>query len=367
MAEPFETRTRVIRTEERVRESGTDLSGNVLSTLPVKPQERYKFIRTIGFGGMKTVLLVADQDTGREIAMAIIPDFRDRPASTLERFVREAKLTARLEHPNIIPVHDLGVDQSGSPYFTMKYLRGSSLARVLGRLQRDEPEAVVQFGISRLLQIYIRICNAVEFAHSQLVCHLDLKPDNVNVGDYGEVLVLDWGLAHLLDGSIPDDAGSGRGTPGFMAPEQVQPIENYPVGTRSDIYSLGAILYGMLALTPPLGNLPMEEIFRRTLSGEIPPPSAVAPAGRTVSPALEAICLKAMALNPDDRYQNVAELREDIFAFQTGYVPKAENASPLKHAGLFIGRNMRVLLVFLTILLLVLLAALTYHYYHAIY
>ena len=113
-----------------------DLQGDdLLASLPLKPQERYKFIRSIGFGGMKGVLLVHDRDTGRDVAMAIMPDFRDRPAHDLNRFVREALITARLEHPNIVPVYDLGIDALGSPFFTMKYLHGSSLAVVLRRLR----------------------------------------------------------------------------------------------------------------------------------------------------------------------------------------------------------------------------------------
>ncbi len=346
-------------------------AGDLLSTLPVKPQERYRFIRSIGFGGMKGVLLVADADTSREVAMAIMPDFRDRPRSDLERFVREAKLTARLEHPNIVPVHDIGIDESGSPYFTMKYLHGQSLSSVLRKVLRGDSTAVARYGQMRLLQILIRICNAIEFAHSQGICHLDLKPENVNLGDYGEVLVLDWGLARSVrpvsEGGLlsPNDPESGidqrvKGTPGYMAPEQVRPSKEFPVGFRSDIYALGGILYAMLSLSNPLARLPMEEVFRRTVSGEIPLPSEVAPEGRYVPAALEAICRKAMAPNPADRYATVAEMREDIFAFQTGYVPKAEKASPLKHAGLFIGRNVLILLLLLSLVLGMAVVALIY-------
>ena len=344
-------------------------AGDLLSTLPVKPQERYRFIRSIGFGGMKGVLLVADADTSREVAMAIMPDFRDRPRSDLERFVREAKLTARLEHPNIVPVHDIGIDESGSPYFTMKYLHGQSLSSVLRKVLRGDSTAVARYGQMRLLQILIRICNAIEFAHSQGICHLDLKPENVNLGDYGEVLVLDWGLARSVrpvsEGGLlsPNDPESGidqrvKGTPGYMAPEQVRPSKEVTVGFRSDIYALGGILYAMLS--NPLARLPMEEVFRRTVSGEIPLPSEVAPEGRYVPAALEAICRKAMAPNPADRYATVAEMREDIFAFQTGYVPKAEKASPLKHAGLFIGRNVLILLLLLSLVLGMAVVALIY-------
>ncbi|MBS1370301.1 MAG: serine/threonine protein kinase [Lentisphaeria bacterium] len=366
-------KTEVISTDARPVEHGDDI--DVFASLPIKPQERYKFLRSIGFGGMKSVLLVFDSDTGREVAMAIMPDFRERPRADLERFVREARLTAQLEHPNIVPVHDLGIDSSGSPFFTMKYLHGQSLASVLRRLRKEEPEAIHRFSQLRLLQVYIRICNAIEFAHSQGICHLDLKPENVNIGDFGEVLVLDWGLARSLDPNSPvaspnmedvDANGRVKGTPGYMAPEQIRVMRECPVGFRTDIYALGGILYAMLSLSNPLSALPMDEILRRTASGDIPPPGAVAPDDRHIPAALEAICQKAMAINPADRYQTVAELREDIFAFQTGYVPKAENASPLKHAGLFLGRNRLILLVLLTLILAASLATLAYYYIDAI-
>ncbi len=348
---------------------------DVFASLPIKPQERYKFLRSIGFGGMKSVLLVFDTDTGREVAMAIMPDFRERPRVDLERFVREARLTAQLEHPNIVPVHDLGVDSSGSPFFTMKYLHGQSLASVLRRLKKEDPETVHRFSQLRLLQVFIRICNAIEFAHSQGICHLDLKPENVNIGEYGEVLVLDWGLARSLNPDSPvaspnvedvDANGHVKGTPGYMAPEQIRISKEHPVGFASDIYALGGILYAMLTLSNPLSALPMEEVLRRTVAGEIPPMGAVAPDDRHIPSALEAICQKAMAVNPANRYRSVAELREDIFAFQTGYVPKAENASPLKHAGMFLGRNRLIVLVLLTLILAAALATLAYYYLDAI-
>ncbi|MDR0931422.1 MAG: serine/threonine protein kinase [Victivallales bacterium] len=373
MTQSIESKTEIISIDPKSAKHGA--KHDVFSSLPVKPQERYKFLRSIGFGGMKSVLLVFDSDTGREVAMAIMPDFRERPRADLERFVREARLTAQLEHPNIVPVHDLGVDGSNSPFFTMKYLHGQSLSAVLRKLRKGEEEAVKRFDQLRLLQVFIRICNAIEFAHSQKICHLDLKPENVNIGDYGEVLVLDWGLARSLDPDSPivspnaedaDANGRVKGTPGYMSPEQIHVSKDCPVGFRSDIYSLGCILYAMLTYCSPLSALPRVEILRRTAIGDIPPPSAVTVGDRHIPAALEAICRKAMALNPHDRYLTVAELHADISAFQTGYVPKAENASPLKHAGLFIGRNRLIVLAVLTLILAAALITLGYYYLDAI-
>ena len=153
--EPEQDHTVVIADD--VADSG---DGNLLDSLPLKPQDRYKFIRSIGFGGMKGVLLVHDRDTGRDVAMAIMPDFRDRPVRDLNRFVREAKITAKLEHPNIVPVYDIGIDALGSPFFTMKYLHGSTLAVILRRLRSGDAAVEQEYPQHRLIQVFLRICNA---------------------------------------------------------------------------------------------------------------------------------------------------------------------------------------------------------------
>ena len=315
---------------------------NLLSTLPLKPQERYKFIRSIGFGGMKGVLLVHDRDTGRDVAMAIMPDFRDRPVQDLNRFVREAKITAKLEHPNIVPVYDIGIDMSGSPYFTMKYLRGQSLAMVLKRLHSNDSLMKEKYPLSRLLQIFTRICNAVAYAHSMGVYHMDLKPGNIHCGDYGEVQVIDWGLA----GDIKDpESNQLKGTPGYMAPELVS--GSGQPGKLTDIYALGGILYAILTLDSPLAGIPQQEVLRRTVAGKIIPPTVSNP---QIAPALEAICLKAMALDPAERYQDAMDIRTDINAYMAGYAVVAEKASVLRNTFLFLRRN--IYLVIIAILLL---------------
>ena len=308
-----------------------------LDALSVKPQKRYVFIRSIGFGGMKAVLLVHDAETDRDVAMALMPDFRERPRQDLESFVHEAKLTAKLEHPNIVPVYDIGIDSSGSPYFVMKYLRGMPLDALLRRIASGDVEAT-KYTLDRLLMIYLRVCNAVDFAHSRQICHLDLKPGNVNIGDFGEVYVLDWGLAQLMDktGQVPPFSHT-RGTPGFVAPECFN--HNAPVGRRADIFALGGLLYSILALQTPLAGLASPEVFRRTGRGEIPPPSAVAPESWHVPAALEAVAMKALSPDPAKRYATVAEIKAEIRAFNSGYASRAENATRLRKLGLFFRRN----------------------------
>jgi serine/threonine-protein kinase len=294
-------------------------AGEFLTSLPLKPQDRYKFIRSIGFGGMKGVLLVHDRDTDRDIAMAIMPDFRDRSTSELARFAGEALLTAKLEHPNVVPIYDIGIDDTGSPFFTMKYLRGYSLETLLQRLRKGDSRENQEYSLQRLLLIFHRVCNAVGFAHTKGICHLDLKPANVNVSDFGETFVIDWGLAHKVnekEGVTSEQLGV-CGTPGFMPPEQFDVRTGLPLDARSDIFALGALLYAMLGLTPPFSGKTSEEILYKTMTEEPPRLSQVAPKGSYIPPELEAICRKAMAKDPADRFASVAEMRLEVMNFQS--------------------------------------------------
>ncbi len=337
-------------------ENSVPESDDLLATLPLKPQERYKFIRSIGFGGMKGVLLVHDRDTGRDVAMAIMPDFRDRPVNDLNRFVREARITAKLEHPNIVPVYDIGIDVSGSPYFIMKYLRGSTLAVILKRLRSGDEKTLENFPQTRLVQIFIRVCNAVAFAHSLDVCHFDLKPGNIHCGDFGEVQVIDWGLAGDIATGI---AGQIKGTPGYMAPELISGSSK--PDKAADIYALGCILYAILTLDSPLAGLPQNEILRRTASGRIPPPqftNSQVPAG------LEAVCMKAMALNPAERYQSAMELRQDVNAVLSGYAAVAERASAGRNMLLFLKRNIYLVIIVILLVISGMSACVAWHLYH---
>ena len=362
---------------EEIAESIDDSPEN----LTTKSPDKYKFIRSVGFGGMKAVLQVHDKDTSRNVAMAIIPDFEERPKADINRFIREARITARLEHPNIVPIHEIGSDSKGSPYFTMKYLRGRNLATILKKLNIGNIEALDQYPLARLLRIFVKVANGIAFAHSKKIIHLDLKPENIHVGDFGEVLVLDWGLAKFIGKEdIHDELdenktkiyekqlsetraimtldGVAKGTPGYMAPEQAAG-KNQEKDERTDIYGLGCILYAILTFENPLGNRKdVRKILHDTVVGNIESPSQLKNPERPIPAPLEAICLKAMNLLPDDRYQNVSELRNDIFAFMSGYATTAENASPIKKTFLFINRNWLPLLfsiilsalVFLTII-----------------
>lgn len=328
---------------------------NLLTSLPEKSQDRYKSIRSVGFGGMKIVLLVHDRDTGRDVVKAI-PDFQHRSVRDLNRFVREAQVTAKLEHPNIVPVYDIGIDDFGSPYFIMKYLRGSSLSLVLKRLRANDEATREKFPQTRLLQLFLRVCNAVAFAHSKGIYHSDLKPGNIHCGDYGEVQVIDWGLAGDI---LTDQGGQIIATPGYVAPELIS--GRGKPGKASDIYALGGILYAILTLDSPLAGHPKPEVLRMTEAGDIPPPVIE---GAHLPPGLEAVCMKAMAFDPADRYQDAMDLRADINALLSGYASSAESPSAIRNISLFLRRNIYIVIIVILLILSGVLAYLTWYLYH---
>lgn len=342
----------------------------LVDRLSLKPTDKYKFRKSIACGGMKMVLEVRDMDTMRDVAMAVLPDADKRPPSDILRFVQEARLTASLEHPNIVPVHDIGIDSNGSPYFTMKLLRGRTLAALLLALQEGDPEVVRDYPLERLLRIFLQICSGVAFAHSKEVLHLDLKPENIQLGDFGEVLIMDWGLAKMIGKTTTAEQyqvekassqqyaspamtldGMMKGTPGYMAPEQAAG-QNTAKDQRTDIYALGAILYAMLTLQPPIAIKSVDEMVQDTLCGAIIPPRERVPE-REIPAALEAVVMKAMSFYPADRYEAVSEIRHEVTAFLGGFATKAERASTARKILLLLKRHI-ILAVSLFVLLILL-------------
>lgn len=322
-----------------------------LEDLPQKPQGRYELILSIGFGGMKCVLLVFDRDTGREVAMALMPDFKERSRQVHEDFIREARITAYLEHPNIVAVHDIGLDCNGAPFYTMAYLRGLPLTTVLKRIRENSPFESRYYSLDRRLRIFQRVCNAVNYAHSRNICHLDIKPDNINIGEFGEVRLFDWGLACETDAegkALLERDGKLRGTPGYMAPEQISiNPEAPPVGKASDIYALGALLYAMLGCTAPFSGNNHDEVLLKTMTEAPPRLAKVAPKGFEIPSELEMVCRKAMAKDPADRYGSVMELRMAVMAFQSR---SFKNALALKQRKRLISMTVLFLFIIITVL-----------------
>ncbi|MBR2363616.1 MAG: serine/threonine protein kinase, partial [Lentisphaeria bacterium] len=264
--------------------------------LTEKPDNKYKFRRSIGAGGMKMVLQVYDRDTMRDVALAMMPDIERRSKHEILRFIQEARLTASLEHPNIVPVYDIGMDSTGSPYYTMKLLRGETLASLLKKMDSGDAGYLKRYSFDKLMRLFLRICSGVGFAHSKNIAHFDLKPENIQIGDFSEVLILDWGIAKVLNDSgisasaaeksgkkehgfsrftVAEDEGM-KGSPGYMAPEQITG-KSSALGVRTDVYALGAILYSMVTYKSPAAATTVKKILLDTVKGNIIPPAKRAP------------------------------------------------------------------------------------------
>jgi serine/threonine protein kinase len=291
---------------------------------------RYRDTQRLGIGGMGEVRLCEDQLIGREVALKVIHGERGADDDAVQRFLREARVQARLEHPAIVPIHDLGRTSDGRVYFTMKRVRGRTLAEIVNGIAKGDASLAVEFSRRKLLAAFVSVCQAVELAHQRGVVHRDLKPSNIMLGDFGEVYVLDWGIARidgdaevagaasvaLSEAVLATEAGAIVGTPGYMAPEQVRGDLD-AVGACTDIYSLGAILFELLALEPLHPRASATAIFASTLAGAEASPARRAP-HRDVPPELDALCVRATALEPADRFSKVRELVDAVERFLDG-------------------------------------------------
>ncbi len=334
-------------------------------------KQRYEIGKRVAQGGMGAIIDAREITTERRVAMKVMLD--PTQADDLVRFVAEAKVTAQLEHPNIVPVHELAVDGRGQVFYTMKFVRGVTLKKVLDLMAAGTKGTIEKYPLAALLTIFQKACDAVAFAHSKRVIHRDLKPENIMLGDFGEVLVMDWGLAKVLGApastapapnpmrsvvrTVPGASGSTQagtimGTPQYMAPEQARG-EVDRLDARADIYALGAILYQILALRPSVSGSDAMAIVEKVARGEVEelcsvgsPSGAVALGQRTlhlpdgrIPDSLAAVVRKAMALRTEDRYASVAELQADLTAYQGGFATSAENASLWKQTVLLVKRH----------------------------
>lgn len=293
-------------------------------------QARYEEGPVLGAGGMGEVRLYRDRRIGRHVAMKSLLTHTDT-ASTRRRFLREARVQGQLEHPAVVPVYDLGLDAHGSPHFTMKRVRGETLARVIDMLARGDRDYAARYGRRRLLVAFTQVCHAVHFAHERGVVHRDLKPSNVMIGDYGEVYVLDWGVARVMRAGATDEAepklpvvldastgltrqGDLVGSVGYMAPEQMDGDPD-AVDARADVFALGVVLYELLALTRFRQQKSVLEAVRTALSGESARPSRVR---ADVPPELDELCARATARDPHARVASAGELAEVIERYLDG-------------------------------------------------
>ena len=307
---------------------------------------RYGLICLLGRGGMGQVMSANDPVLNRQVAVKLLRRSKQGDPSLVRRFICEAQVTAQLEHPNIVPIYDLGSGEKGQLFFAMRRVSGRSLAQIITSLRRGQEDAAARFTRPRLLGVFQKVCQAVSYAHARGVIHRDLKPGNVMVGEHGEVYVTDWGLCRILDGFSDENTtridiselndplqstdGELKGTPLYMAPEQLS--GEAPLGSiDGDIYALGAILYEMLTLVPLIEGGTLAEIMARATMGGIIPPRQRAPE-LDIPLDLEEICLKALAHLPEHRHGSAEELYEEIEELMEGSAERARRARAAEQA-----------------------------------
>jgi tetratricopeptide (TPR) repeat protein/tRNA A-37 threonylcarbamoyl transferase component Bud32 len=301
---------------------------------PTSAGLRFRIVRPHAKGGLGQVSVALDGELHREVALKEIQDrYADDPHRR-QRFLVEAEITGALEHPGVVPVYGLGHYADGRPYYAMRFVRGDSLKEAIAAFHRadipgrDPGERALAF--RGLLGRFVNVCNVVAYAHSRGVLHRDLKPGNVMLGQFGETLVVDWGLAKVVgrgdqpgapatgaeatlqpasgNGAAATLAGCAVGTPAFMSPEQAAGrLEQ--LGPASDIYGLGACLYALLTGQPPVSGTDTGEVLGKVQRGAVPPARQV---NKKVPAALEAVCGKAMALRPQERYASARALADDV-------------------------------------------------------
>jgi serine/threonine-protein kinase len=315
--------------------------------------QRFRVLRPHARGGLGAVFVAFDAELHREVALKQILDKHTDDPVSRQRFVLEAEITGGLEHPGIVPVYSFGADGAGRPYYAMRFIRGVCLKEAIGQFHAnyggcaerskgyrkwpasltvcldDSSPTTIDPGhrsleLRKLLRRFLDVCDAIDYAHSRGVLHRDIKPSNIIVGEHGETLVVDWGLAKATGKSDPGSSertlrpssgsgsaetlpGSALGTPAFMSPEQAEGVLQQ-VGPHSDVYSLGATLYCLLTAVPPFAGDAVD-VIPAVRKGAFPPPRVIDP---SIDRALESICLKAMALRPADRYRSCRALAEDI-------------------------------------------------------
>jgi serine/threonine-protein kinase len=308
-------------------------SGGATDAAFTPAEQKFRVEQLIGRGGMGEVHLVTDEDLKRQVAMKVIRD--DVPQAREQRlaFVAEAQATSQLEHPGIPPVHDIGLTPDGRLYFTMKLVQGRTLAEVIHDLVLKRREVQREYNLHKLVSILESICETMHFAHERGVIHRDLKPENVMLGDYGEVHVMDWGLARVeseIDEAVEDaeyvatariergtetQHGEVKGTPAYMSPEQLKG-QSALLDARSDVYALGCLLYEILTLHPAF-DATAQDLVPKKFSGEVVDVAGRNPRRKVPEPLAE-VCRKAMATAREGRYGSAREMGDALRVWLDG-------------------------------------------------
>ena len=294
---------------------------------------RYRDFKPLTQGGEAILRTCVDENLGRTVVMKTLqPQFQNLDTYQ-KRFLREARVTSQIPHPATIPVYELSRDSDGNPYFTMKKLGGRDLSDILDNIADGHEPTIQQFGRDQLINVLIHVAQCLAFSHSKGVVHRDMKPANIMIGDYGEVMVLDWGLAKVWDMNDDDEVdqmirsgqqriagrltgkGDVQGTPFYMSPEQA--TETGDVDERTDIYNMGIILFEVLTGQSYMSGKNFKEIKRKILEDPVKEPARVAPK-KGIPPELNAICVKSLQKDPKDRYPTMNDMMEDLRAALLG-------------------------------------------------
>jgi serine/threonine protein kinase len=323
---------------------------------------KYVAGRVIAHGGMGVILEGEEKALRRKIAIKRMLNANSE--DDIVRFVEEAQITAQLDHPNIVPLYEIGIDEHEQLYYTMKLVRGVTLTQVLREIRQGNEKTLADYPLAVLLGIFQKACDALAYAHSKGVLHRDLKPDNIMLGEYGEVMVMDWGLARAsgkAHGSGPQRSfvrsarqevgqhtmmGFVFGSPQYMSPEQARGESN-AYDARTDVYALGATLYHILTLEPPVSGEDVGQMLLSVATGNVGqfiniergPKEAGddrlfphLPGGK-IPPTLATITRKAMALSQADRYESVQQLQADLEEYQGGVARATSAPSETSTAG----------------------------------
>ncbi len=288
---------------------------------------RYRDFEPLTQGGEALLRTCFDENLGRTVVMkTLLPQLQNLEIYR-KRFLREARVTAQIPHPVTVPVYEISRDAEGNAYFTMKKLGGRDLCDILDHVAEKDQETIEKFPVDQLLNVLIHVGQCLAFAHNMGVVHRDIKPANIMVGDYGEVTLLDWGLAKVWDMQQNDDLetlvlngqqhvpgrltgrGDVQGTPFYMSPEQAR--ETGAVDARTDIYNMGILLFEILTNRSFMSGRNFKEIKRKILEDPVRAPADIMPR-RSIPADLNAICLKALQKDPADRYQQMDDLVNDI-------------------------------------------------------